>query len=217
MPRAGWGVAYFPGGKARVVREYGDAHNSVHYDETSHMASSNPDARVLLAQLCAARPRGLANHGEGLAPFSGRDAAGRDWLLAFDGSAGANGKTGEPQGADPEPGPSPGRVLSALMGNLGGPSGAGGVRAAIKSAMDAVAGDLGRGHLNLALTDGAAVYIARHADREADWNALWYVRLPRATIVCSEALPTIDQKWERLGNRKLLVFDPAQNLETLDI
>lgn len=218
LPRGGWGVAYYPGGRLRAVREFGDACTSVHYDEASHMASSNPDARVLLAQLWASPSRSLLEHPEKLPPLAGRDKAGKDWLFVFDGMTGKDRTTGEPFAPDPVKQTSSERVFAAILRNLHGrPAGPGSVRDAIKSALDDVAGAYEYDHLNLALTDGAAVYLARYVDKEADWNEMWYSKLPRAIVGCSEALPTVEHKWEMLGNRTLLVFDPAQNLQTMGL
>jgi predicted glutamine amidotransferase len=211
-------MAYFPQGRARTVREFGDAFTSVRYDEISHMAASNPDARVLLAQLWASPSRQLLGRADRLPPFAGSDAAGREWLLAFDGRVGGNKRTGEPYTPDPLGQMCSEKVFSAILQNLqGGPPGHGRVREAVKASLDSVAAAYEYDHLNLALTDGTAVYLARYVDKEAEWNEMWYTRLPRALIGCSEALKTVEQRWERLDNRRLLVFDPAQSLQTLEL
>lgn len=217
-PRSGWGVAYYPGGRPYVVREFGDAHTSVHYDEVSHMAASNPDARVLLGQLWASPSKDLLELKDKLPPFSGKDGSGKEWLFAFDGMAGKNRTTGEPFMPDPMKQMCSERVFSAILQNLpGSPPGHGKVREAIKAALEGVSSAFEYDHLNLAMTDGTAVYLARFVDREAEWNEIWYSRLPRALIGCSEALRTVEQKWDKLDNRRLLVFDPAQSLQTLDL
>jgi len=218
LPRSGWGVAYYPGGRLRAVREFGDAYTSVRYDEVSHMASSNPEARLLLAQLWASPSKELLERSEKLAPFAGRDTVGKEWVLAFDGMAGNNRKTGEPFTPDPMAQMCSEKVFAAILQNLrGGPAEHNKVRDAIKAALDGVSAAYEYGHLNLALTDGTAVYLARYVDKEAEWNGIWYSKLPRAIIGCSEALETVEQKWERLGNRTLLVFDPAQNMQVLNL
>ncbi len=218
LPRSGWGVAYYPDGHLRAVREFGDACMSVRYDEISHMASSNPNARVLLAQLWGSPSKELLAHGEKLAPFAGRDAVGKEWVLSFDGMAGNHRKTGEPFMPDPLRQMCSERVFAAILQNLrAGPPDHGKVRDAIKAALDGVAAAFEYDHLNLALTDGTAVYLARYVDKEAEWNEIWYSRLPRAIVGCSEALQNVEQKWERLGNRRLLVFDPAQNMQELEL
>jgi predicted glutamine amidotransferase len=217
LPRSGWGVAYYPGGQLRAVREFGDACTSVHYDEVSHMASSNPDARVLLGQLWASPSKELLAHREKLAPFAGRDADGKEWVLSFDGMVMNDRTNGEPFMPDPVKQMCSERVFAAILQNLGGKADHGSVRNAIKTALDDVAAAYEYGHLNLALTDGTAVYLARYVDKEAEWNGIWYCKLPRAMIGCSEPLQTLEQKWERLENRRLLVFDPAQNLAKLEL
>jgi predicted glutamine amidotransferase len=218
MPRSGWGVAYYPGGRLRAVREFGDACTSVRYDEVAHMASSNPDARVLLGQLWASPSKEILERHDKLAPFSGQDASGKEWLFAFDGMAMNDRTTGEPFMPDPVKQMCSERVFSALLQNLhGGPADHDKVRDAIKAALDGVAAAFEYDHLNLALTDGTAVYLARFVDKEADYNEIWYSKLPRAIVGCSEALQSVEQNWERLENRRLLVFDPSQNLLKLEL
>jgi len=218
MPRSGWGVAYYPGGRVRTVREFGDAYTSVHFDEISHMASSNPDARVLLGQLWASPSKELMDRNEKLAPFAGRDAVGKEWLFVFDGMAGNNRTTGEPFTPDPVKQMCSERVFASILQNLrGGPADPDKVRDAIKASLAGIAVSYEYDHLNLALTDGTAVFLARYVDKEAEWNEMWYSRLPRAIVGCSEALQNVEQKWERLENRKLLVFDPAQNILKMDL
>ncbi len=216
-PRNGWGVAYYPGGRLYAVREFGDAHTSVHYDEVSHMASSNPDARVLLAHLWASPSRPLLGRTERLEPLSGRDGAGKEWLFAFDGRVGKDRRTGESFAPDPLRQLASEKVFAAVLNNLHGQAGPEAVRAVIKAALDGVAAGYEYGSLNMALTDGTAVHLARYVDDDADWNGVWYSKLARATIGCSEALGTVEQKWEPLGNRMLLVFDPAQNMQMMKL
>jgi predicted glutamine amidotransferase len=217
LPRSGWGVAYYPGGRLRAVREFGDAYTSVRYDEVSHMASSNPDARVLLAQLWASPSKELLERSEKLPPFIGRDQVGKEWVLSFDGMAGNNRTTGEPFMPDPRKQMCSERVFEALLKSLHGQVGHDKVRDVIKAVLAGIAVAYEYDHLNLALTDGTAVYLARYADKEAGWNEVWYSKLPRAIVGCSEALESVEQKWERLGNRTLLVFEPAQNMQVLNL
>ena len=182
------------------------------------MASSNPDARVLLGQLWASPSKELLEQREKLAPFLGKDTVGKEWLFAFDGMAGKNRTTGEPFMPDPVKQMCSEKVFLAILQNLrGGPADPTKVRDAIKATLAGIAVAYEYDHLNLALTDGTAVYLARYVDKEAEWNEMWYSRLPRAIVGCSEALESVEQKWERLENRTLLVFDPAQNLKTLDL
>jgi hypothetical protein len=211
-------MAYFPQGKSRVVREFGDAFTSVRYDEISHMAASNPDTRVLLAQLWASPSKELLGRADRLPPLAGSDADGREWLLVFDGRVGANKRTGEPYTPDPPGQMSSEKVFSGILKNLGnGPARPEIVRDAVKAVLDGVADAYAYDRLNLALTDGTAVYLARCVDKEAEWNEMWYTRLPRALVGCSEPLKTIEQPWERLGNRTMLVLDPAQNLRRMEL
>lgn len=212
-PRSGWGVAYYPGGHLRAVREFGDASNSVRYDEISHMAASNPDARVLLAQLWASPSKALLDRGDKLAPFAGKDGAGREWLLAFDGQAGKDRKTGEPFAPDPLRQMCSEKVFSAILQNLkGGPAGHDKVRDAVKTALEGVAAAFEYDHLNVALSDGSTVYLARYAEKEAEWNGLHIARTPRAVVACSEPLKVESWRWEPMPNRTLAVFDSSLDI-----
>lgn len=210
-------MAYYPGGRLYAVREIGDAHTSVHYDEISHMAASNPDARILLAQLWAAPAKAPTGHADRLAPFAGRDGSGREWLFAFDGLAGNDRKTGEPFAPEPLAQMCSERIFQSVLKHLGGAAGPQQVRDAVKGALEGVAAAFEFDHLNLAVSDGTAVYMARYAERESEWNELWYARLPRALVGCSQPLKTVEHPWEKLENRRLVVFDPAQNIQKLEL
>jgi len=217
-PRSGWGIGYYPGGKLRLVHEFGDATTSVRYDEVSHMASSNPDARVLLGQMLCTPSRELLERRDKLAPFSGADTVGKQWLFAFDGRVGENRNTGEPFAPDPVKEMAFERIFREILAGLrGGSSGQEEVRATIGRVLKATAADYRYDHLNLALTDGNTVYLARYVDAETDWNELNYCRTARAIIGCSEPLPTIEQKWEKLGNRQLLHFDRELDFQRTDL
>ncbi len=217
-PRSGWGVGYFPNGKVRLVREFGDAFTSVHYDEISHMSSSNPDARVLIGQLWSSPSKELLVHGEKIAPFLGKGAAGKEWLFAFDGTIGNHRATGEPFAADPVREMVSERVFRELLAELpGGAADRKTVAAVLGAYLRRTAETHEYRHMNLALTDGKTVFMARFVDGEADWNEVVFCKTGRAVIGCSEALPSIDQKWERLGNRQALVFDPALDTQKLEL
>ncbi|MBM4250028.1 MAG: hypothetical protein FJ149_11515 [Euryarchaeota archaeon] len=217
-PRHGWGVAYFPAGSPRVVREFGDAGNSVRYDEVSHMASSNSDARVLLAQLWASPSRELLADKERVAPLAGPDGSGRRWFFAFDGEVGKHRRTGEPFAADPVREMCSERLFRELLSELrGAPSD----RKAVASAVGAVLRRTAEGydftHMTLAMSEGSGVYMARWAQEDAGWNRAAICCLPRAIVGCSDELPGVEGKWEPLGNRRLVFFDRSQALESYDL
>jgi predicted glutamine amidotransferase len=215
--RSGWGVGYFPGGKLRLVREPGDAFTSVHYDEVSHMAGSNPDARVLLAHLWSAPSKEIVDHQDKILPLLGTDAHGASWLFAFDGNIGERRRTGEPYVVDILKETQAQRLMRELMAAMPAPDGKGAVAreavaVAVGNVLRATADDYQYQHLNLALTDGGTVFLARWVDKEADWNGLHFCRLNRSIVGCSEPLQTVESRWEPLANRQMLIFDNGLNM-----
>jgi predicted glutamine amidotransferase len=215
--RSGWGVGYFPGGKLRLVREQGDAYTSVHYDEVSHMAGSNPDARVLLAHLWRAPSKEILDHKDKILPLPGTDGRGVDWLFVFDGDIGERRTTGEPYVVDMLKETPAQRLLRELLAGMPAKKEAGAgthdaIVAAVGNVLRSTAEQYRYSHLNLALTDGGTVYLARFVDREADWNEIHFCRLNRSIVGCSEPLESVEAKWEPLANRQMVVFDNSLNL-----
>jgi len=215
--RSGWGVGYFPGGRLRLVRETGDAFASVHFDEVSHMAGSNPDSRVLLAQLWSSPSRELADRIEAIPPLPGTDGSGRAWLFSFDGDVGERQKTGEPYVVDVSKETPSQRLLREILAAMPAPEGKDGparnaVAPAVAKVLGATAEQYRFSHLNFALTDGITIYLARFVDREAEWNEVHFCRMNRSILGCSEPLETVEAKWELLANRQMVVFDSGLNM-----
>jgi len=215
--RGGWGVGYYPGGRLRLVKEFGDPTCSVRYDEVSHMAASNPDARVLLGHLWSSPAKQLSEHKEMIAPFQGFDAAGHEWIFVSDSSIGVKRITGEPYVVDPVKETCPQRLFRELSARMlpapgGGPASRDAVISALKMVLDHTAQEYEFGHLNLAMSNGTTVYMARYVDKEADWNEAHFCRLPRSIVGCSEPLETIDGKWEPLADRQVIIFDNGLNM-----
>jgi predicted glutamine amidotransferase len=215
--RSGWGVGYFPGGRLRLVRETGDAFASVHFDEVSHMAGSNPDARILLAQLWSAPSLKTAERMEAIPPLPGTDGGGRQWLFGFDGDVGERKKTAEPYVVDMSKETPAERLRREILAAMPPPEGKSGpphnaVAAAVANVLGATAEQYRFSHLNCVLTDGSKVYMARYADREAEWNEIHFCRMNRSILGCSEPLETVEAKWEPLANRHMLVFDSGLNM-----
>jgi predicted glutamine amidotransferase len=220
--RSGWGVGYFPGGRLRLVREQGDAFMSVHYDEVSHMAGSNPDARVLLAHLWSAPSKEVADHRDKLLPLRGTGASGGEWLFVFDGNVGERRTTGEPYVVDMLKETPAQRLQRELMAAMPAPEvngavGRDAVASTIRNVLRSTAGEYRYQHLNLAMTDGVAVYLARFVDREADWNGIYFCRLNRSVVGCSEPLENVEAKWEHLDNRQMLIFDSGLNIAKAEL
>jgi predicted glutamine amidotransferase len=181
------------------------------------MAGSNPDARILLAQLWSAPSREAAERREAIPPLPGKDGGGRQWLFGFDGDVGERKKTGEPYVVDMSTETPAQRlqreVLAAMppsKGVHGPPHNA--VAAAVAKVLGATAEQYRFSHLNFAMTDGSTVYLARFVDREAEWNEVHFCRMNRSIIVCSEPLDTVECTWELLENRHMLVFDSGLNM-----
>jgi predicted glutamine amidotransferase len=215
--RNGWGIGYYPSGKLRLVKELGDAFTNVRYDEAAHMAGSNPDVRVLLANLWSAPSKELLDHREKIPPLQGTDAQGREWLLVFDGKVGERQKTGEPFVVDPLKETAAHRVLREILAAMPPLDGN------VAKAREAVIGTVGKvlreiseqyqyTHLNMAITDGSTDYLARFVDNEADWNEVHICRLNRSIVGCSEPLETIEKGWEPLANRHVAFFDSSLNM-----
>jgi predicted glutamine amidotransferase len=215
--RSGWGVGYFPGGILRLVREPGDAFTSVRYDEVSHMAGSNPDVRVLLAHLWNAPSKELLENKDRIPPLRGTDATGREWLFAFDGNMGERRKTGEPYVVDILKETPAQRILREILAGMPktdekGTAAREAVIGTLRKVLRQTAEEYQYQHLNLALTDGSAVYLTRFVDKEADWNEIHFCRMNRSIVGCSEPLENIEAKWEQLANRQMLVFDYGLNI-----
>jgi hypothetical protein len=200
------------------VHEFGDAFTSVHYDEVSHMASSNPDARVLLGQLWSSPSKQLLDHKEKIPPFPGKGPAGKEWLFAFDGNVGNHRAGGEPFAPDRVKEMCSERVFRELLPKLpGGTADPKAVTAILGAHLRQTAEAYEYEHMNLALTDGKTVFLGRFVAREADWNEVSFCKTGRAVIGCSEALSSVEHKWEKLANRQLVVFDTGLGISKLEL
>jgi hypothetical protein len=150
-------------------------------------------------------------------PLLGTDAHGNGWLFAFDGSIGERRSTGEPYVVDMLKETPAQRLLRELMAQMPAHDGKGAVAreavaGAVGKVLRATADDYQYEHLNLALTDGGTVFLARWVDKEADWNEVHFCRMNRSIVGCSEPLGTIESKWEPLAGRQMLVFDNGLNM-----
>lgn len=211
--RDGWGIGYFRDDMAKIVTRLGDAFTSVRWDELTHMTCSNPDVKILLASLRNRGAKSVEELDNRLSPFSLKDAAGKDWLLCFDGDVGADRESGASYTHEKEIAPFKllKRIIDLVQETAGkeeGKRASGALRKAI--------GEIAEHHhydvLNLALSDGHDVYLVRFAEKDDDWSKLYFCKTASAIIGCSEPLQPIDAKWEEIPNRSMVAFDTHLNV-----
>jgi len=209
--RTGWGIAYFPGGRLRLVRELGDAYSSVRYDETAHMTGSNPEVRLLIGNLWGAPSKELAlgpSGRERVAPFPGTDREGNQWIFAFDGRVGPSREGGEAFAPSPVKETEGQRVFREILGGLpprrDAPEA---VAELLRGAVRRIARDYSVEAINFALSDGRWIFLGRFVEKEEPWNELHLCRTPKAVVGCSEPLAVEGWRWDPLGRRELAAFN----------